>query len=177
MFTRHLIAAAALMAATFSAQADVISTSPDALASSSVIANATVASGSTLAANMNIVDGGTSLNGAGTGLASILASSNNTAQLYLVRGVEGLYMLAARLIDTAPAAGTTPAATSPLLVDGTPAQVAPVPAAGIDTPVANADPILLPAVEAAEVPEPSSIALLLAGVLGAAGFTRARKQG
>ena len=164
MFTRHLIAAAALMAATFSAQADVISTSPDALASSSVIANATVASGSTLAANMNIVDGGTSLNGAGTGLASILASSNNTAQLYLVRGVEGLYMLAARFIDTAPAAGTTPVQL-------------PSGEAGIDTPVANADPILLPAVEASEVPEPSSIALLLAGVLGAAGVTRARKQG
>jgi hypothetical protein len=37
---------------------------------------------------------------------------------------------------------------------------------------ADADPI----VNAAEVPEPSSIALLLAGVLGAAGFTRTRKQ-
>jgi hypothetical protein len=40
----------------------------------------------------------------------------------------------------------------------------------------DADPVL-PVLEANEVPEPASLALMLAGVLGAAGFTRARKQG
>jgi hypothetical protein len=174
MSTRHLFATAAMMAATFSAQADVIATTPDALASSSVIANATVAS-TALSSNMNIVDGGSSLNG--TGLASILASSNSTAQLYLVRGVEGLYMLASRLtsepdaIDTgAPAISTpdAPVVTAPVLVDaGTPAEVSPLPVA-IDLPSVDAE---------GEVPEPSSIALMLAGLIGAAGFTRARKQG
>jgi len=157
MFSRHLIAAAALMAASFAAQADVISTSPDALASGNVIANATVSSGSTLAADMSIVDAGASLNGAGTGLAAILASSNNTAQLYLVRGVEGLYMLASRVSSPAGAIGDA----------GTP-------------PATSADeiaPVASPALDAADVPEPSSIALMLAGVLGAAGFMRARKQG
>lgn len=174
MSTRHLFAAAAMMAATFSAQADVIPTTPDALASSGVIANATVSS-TALSSNMNIVDGGSSLSG--SGLASILASSNSAAQLYLVRGVEGLYMLASRLagepdaIDTgAPAISVpdTPVVSAPVLVDaGTPADVSPLPVA-VDLPSANAE---------GEVPEPSSIVLMLAGLIGAAGVTRARKQG
>lgn len=153
MFTRHLIAAAAMTVATFSAHADVISTAPDALASNSVIANAAASGASTLDADMSIVDSGTAMNG---------------AQLYLVRGVEGLYMLASRLggvANTTPAAG---AATPALAADGaTPAAL---------VPVAAADEII-PTVDAADVPEPSSIALLLAGLLGAAAFTRARKQG
>lgn len=166
MFTRHMIAAAALMAATFAAHADVISTSPDALASSNVIANATVSSASTLASDMSIVDGSTSLSGAGTGLASMLAASNNTAQLYLVRGVEGLYMLASRVGATADA-GTGGAA--PVAADGN------VSTPAVDGPTL-AD-VSLPTLDATDVPEPSSIALMFAGLLGAVGFTRARKQG
>ena len=152
MFTRHLFAAAALMAAACGAHADVISTS-------------TV---STLAADMNIVDGNNALGG---DLAAILAAQNSTAQLYLVRGVEGLYMLASRTTFLVPDSDTTDI-TVPALAD-VPAAIEP-PAAII--PVADAGP-LLPVLEAGEVPEPGSIALMLAGMLGAVGFTRARKQG
>ena len=138
MFTRHLIAAAALMATTFAAQADVI----------------TVASTSPPAANTSNVDSG--------------------AELYLVRGVEGLYMVASRTIsqpadagvDVLPVPGDTVQDVNP-----TP-DAADTPAPGATLPVANADPVVN-----ADVPEPTSIALMLAGVLGAAGFTRARKQG
>jgi hypothetical protein len=135
MSTRHLFAAAALLAATFSAQADVIPTTPDALASSTVT----------------------------------VAATDSAAQTYLVRGVEGLYMRASRLITEPGAADAgTPGdtvITAPVLDAGTPA---PAPVA-IDLPAADAGPL-------AEVPEPSSIALMLAGLIGAAGFTRARKQ-
>lgn len=150
MFTRHLFAAAALMAATCGAHADVISTG-------------TV---STLASDMSIVDGNSALGG---DLAALLAASNSNAQLYLVRGVEGLYMVASRTTFLVPDAATD--ITDPALAD-VPAAIEP-PAA---LPVADADPVL-PVLEAGEVPEPGSIALMLAGVLGAAGFTRARKQG
>lgn len=183
MFTRHMIAAAALMAATFSAHADVISTSPDALISSGVITGATVSS-SSLAANMNIVDGGTSLNG--TDLTSLLAASS-TAQLYLVRGVEGLYMLASRVVGVPDATSTgAPAALPESAAITIPAAAETItPAADADTgattpALVSIEPPLAadaPVVLAAEVPEPSSLALLLAGVLGAVAFTRARKQG
>lgn len=169
MSTRHLFAAAALLATTISAQADVVS----------------VASASTLTANTTIVDSGSSLS-AGS-LAALLAASNGSAELYLVRGVEGLYMVASRTI--AQAADAAQADIVPVIV----ADVIPTNNAGgviPDTPIligtspvsdAGAAPIVNadadPIVNAADVPEPSSIALLLAGVLGAAGFTRARKQG
>jgi hypothetical protein len=199
MFTRHSIAAAALLVTTFSAQADVVS----------------VANASTLTANSNIVDSASSLNGGS--LAALLAASNSTSELYLVRGVEGLYMVASRTISVAadaqadvvaipvstPAPALTPAlaelaadvtpttnadavaADTPILIGTTQpaaADAAPIVSADAGQIVnADADPIVNvdadPIVNAAEVPEPSSIALLLAGVLGAAGFTRARKQG
>lgn len=152
MFTRHLFAAAALMAATCGAHADVISTS-------------TV---SNLASDMSIVDGNSALGG---DLASILATSNSNAQLYLVRGVEGLYMLASRTTFLVPDNEATDI-TAPALAD-VPAAIEPPAAIPV---TADADPVL-PVLEAGDVPEPGSIALMLAGVLGAAGFTRARKQG
>lgn len=126
MSTRHLFAAAALMAATFSAQADVIPTTAEALSSSSVIA----------------------------------AGTDSNAQTYLVRGVEGLYIRASRLIADAGTADET-IITAPVVDAGTPISA--------DLPSLDVDPL-------AEVPEPSSIALMLAGLIGAAGFTRARKQ-
>lgn len=179
MFIRHSIAAAALLVTTFSAQADVVS-----------------------------VAGAPTLNGGS--FAALLAASNTSAGLYLVRGVEGLYILASRTISQ-PADVEMTIAPAPALADAgasadsvaapalaavaaeivaapalaaSAADVMPGAAGGSaipDTPIligtttpleADADPI----VNAAEVPEPSSIALLLAGVLGAAGFTRARKQ-
>lgn len=161
MSTRHLFAAAALLVTTFSAQADVVS----------------VANASTLTPNANIVDSGSSLNGGS--LAALLAASNSTAELYLVRGVEGLYMVASRTISAAADAvevDITPTPNAGGVIPDTPILVgtSPVSDAG-PSPVVNADAD--PIVNAGEVPEPSSIALLLAGVLGAAGFTRARKQG
>jgi len=174
MSTRHLIAAAALLATTLSAQADVVS----------------VASASTLTPNANIVDSGSALNGGS--LAALLAASNSTSELYLVRGVEGLYMVASRTISAAAdavevdiipvpvlsdiAADVLPTTNAGGVIPDTPILIgtAPVSDAGA-APIVNADAD--PIVNAAEVPEPSSIALLLAGVLGAAGFTRARKQG
>lgn len=154
MFTRHLFAAAALMAATCGAHADVISSN-------------TV---SGLAADMSIVDGNSAQGG---DLASMLAASNSNARLYLVRGVEGLYMLASRTTFLVPDNAATDI-TAPALAD-VPAAIEP-PAS---LPVAadlDADPVL-PVLEAGEVPEPASLALMFAGLLGAAGFTRARKQG
>jgi hypothetical protein len=137
MFTRHVFAAAVMMAATFSAQADVISITPDLLATSTVSTDA----------------------------------ADTSAQFYLVRGVEGLYMLASRLPGETVEAGTpavdTPAISLPISV-------------GADAPVVTAPVAVdLPAVDAeiGEVPEPTSIALMLAGMIGAAGFTRSRKQG
>lgn len=165
MFTRHLFAAAALMAATLSAQADVISTSPDTLAA------ATASTG--LASNMSIVDAGASLSG--TGLAGILASSDSTTQFALVRGVEGLYMLASRVNAPAESAtGDTPS-TSPTDVAITvpPASTDDL-GTGVTAPV-DAGGVLAD-VDASAVPEPSSVALMLAGMLGAVGFTRGRKQ-
>lgn len=139
MFSRHLIAAAALMVATCAAHADAITTS-------------------SIAADMSIVDTSTSLTGANSGLASILAAPNTNSKLVLVRGVEGLYMLASRATAT-DAAGTGAGAGTDI--------IAADPVTSIDTPAANA----------ADVPEPATLALMLAGVLGAVGFTRARKQG
>lgn len=171
MFTRHLFAAAALMVAACGAHADVISTS-------------TV---SGLGSDMNIVDGNSALSG---DLASMLATSTSNAQLYLVRGVEGLYMLASRTTVGVPDSAST-AATLPVLAAATevaaaiqsPAAVSVAEAqAGITVPVtaipvtADADPVL-PVLEANEVPEPASLALIFAGLLGVAGVTRARKQG
>jgi hypothetical protein len=140
MFSRHLIAAAALMVATCAAHADAITTS-------------------SIAADMSIVDTSTSLTGANSGLASILAAPNTNSKLVLVRGVEGLYMLASRATaaDAAQGAG-----------------------AGSGSEIIAADPVTsvdMPAANAADVPEPATLALMLAGVLGAVGFTRARKQG
>jgi hypothetical protein len=143
MCTRYLIAAAALMTTTFAAQADVIA----------------VSSAPTPAPDMQIADSLSSLNGAD--------------QFYLVRGIEGLYMVASRTISLPPDA-TTPA------LDVIPATNAgdvtlETPVLSGTTPPLSAD--AGPVVNASEVPEPTSIALLLAGVLGAAGLTRARKQG
>lgn len=156
MFTRHLFAAAALMAATLSAQAGAITSTPEALGT-------TTAASTSLASNMSIVDASASLSG--TGLASILASSDSDQQFALVKGVEGLYMLAARInapLD-AGAGGTGGASAG---AGGS---------TGVASP-ADAGPAA-PEADPAAVPEPSSIALMLAGVLGAAGFTRGRKQG
>jgi len=155
MFTRHLFAAAALMAATCGAHADVISSS-------------TV---SGLAADMSIVDGNSAQGG---DLASMLAASNTNAQLYLVRGVEGLYMLASRTTFLVPDNAATDI-TVPALAD-VPAAIEPPSAAAPVVVGVDADPVL-PVLEAGEVPEPASLALMFAGLLGAAGFTRARKQG
>lgn len=158
MFTRHLFAAAALMAATCGAHADVVSTSTP----------------SGMTSDMNIVD---STSASGGDLASMLAASNGNSRFYVVRGVEGLYMLASRTTSLLPDSEATditvPAlADVPLAIDP-PALETPV----ADVPVAaDADPVL-PVLEVGEVPEPGSLALMLAGVLGAAGFTRARKQG
>ena len=139
MFSRHLIAAAALMVATCAAHADAITTS-------------------SIAADMSIVDTSTSLTGANSGLASILAAPNTNSKLVVVRGVEGLYMLASRATAADAAGYGAGAGTDIIAAD---------PVTSIDTPVANA----------ADVPEPATLALMLAGVLGAVGFTRARKQG
>lgn len=155
MFSRHLIAAAALLATTFSAQAEVIP----------------VSNAASLTANMNIVDGASSLNGGS--LADLLAASNDTAQLYLVRGVEGLYMVASRTIAQSAdvvAADATAQVVNAVAADSGAAALIPTSGAG----AVSAD---APVVNAAEVPEPTSLALLLAGVLGAAAFTRTRKQG
>lgn len=160
MFSRHLIAAAALLATTFSAQAEVIP----------------VSNAASLTANMNIVDGASSLNGGS--LADLLAASNDTAQLYLVRGVEGLYMVASRTIAQSAdvvAADVTAQAVNAVAVNAVAADsgaAALIPTSGAGAVSADA-----PVVNAAEVPEPTSLALLLAGVLGAAAFTRTRKQG
>ena len=160
MFTRQLFVAAALMAATCAANADVVTTTT------------TVSTASSLASDMSIVDTSTSLSGADTGLASVMASTNTNSQLVLVRGVEGLYMLAARangVLDTASAASVTP-----------PAAAAAGDASDIVAAKSTALPLgadALPSVNAAEVPEPASIALMVAGLLGAAGIMRARKQG
>ena len=142
MFTRQLIAAAAMMVATCAANADVLTTA-------------------NVSSDMSIVDTSTSLSGADTGLAAMLASTNTSSQLVLVRGVEGLYMLASRA--NAPAQTAADQATLP--ADG---------ATDVSLPVTNAD---APVVTAADVPEPATLTLMLAGVLGAIGFTRARKQG
>lgn len=152
MFTRHLFVAAALMAATLSAQAGAISSSPEALGT-------TAAASTSLASDMSIVDASASLRG--TGLANILASSDSTKQFALFKGVEGLYMLASR--SNAPLdAGTGGASAG---AGGS---------TGVSAPT-EIDPVL-PAAEAAAVPEPSSVALMLAGMLGAVGFTRGRKR-
>lgn len=144
MFTRHLIVAAALMAATCAANAEAVATTTTASSAS----------------DLSIVDASTSLTGADSGLASVLASTSTN--LVLMRGVEGTFMLAARFA-TAADAGTTPADTAALIG-----------ASDATTPVVSAaDPV----VTAAAVPEPATLALMLAGVLGAIGFTRTRKQG
>jgi len=173
MFTRHLIAAAALMAATCAANADVITTT------------STVTTDSTMASDMSIVDTSTALTGADTGLAAVLASSTTAAQLVLVRGVEGNYMLASRINapvqsatdaqSTVPAAGTTTTAADLGSTGGsTGSTTGGSSSADISLPVTNAD---LPTAAAADVPEPATLTLMLAGLLGAVAFTRARKQG
>jgi hypothetical protein len=148
MFSRHLIAAAALMVATCAAHADAISTT-------------------SIAADMSIVDTSTSLTGANSGLASILAAPNTNSKLVLVRGVEGLYMLASRATAADAAQADGAAAGAGAVTGGGVDIIAADPVTSIDTPVVNA----------ADVPEPATLALMLAGVLGAVGFTRARKQG
>jgi hypothetical protein len=158
MFSRHLIAAAALMVATCAAHADAISTT-------------------SIAADMSIVDTSTSLTGANSGLASILAAPNTNSKLVLVRGVEGLYMLASRATaaDAAQADGAAAGAGAGAV---TGAGAGAVTGGGVD--IIAADPVTsidTPVVNAADVPEPATLALMLAGVLGAVGFTRARKQG
>jgi hypothetical protein len=155
MFSRHLIAAAALMAATCAAHADAITTTS-----------------SSIASDMSIVDTSTALTGANTGLASILAAPNTSSKLVLVRGVEGLYMLASRATasDVAANGDTTTAA----LLGSTTGSASDLIAVSDANPVVNAD---TPVLAAADVPEPATLALMLAGVLGAIGFTRARKQG
>jgi hypothetical protein len=140
MFTRHLFVAAALMAATLSAQAGAISSSPEALGT-------TAAASTSLASDMSIVDASATLSS--TGLANILASSDSQQQFSLFKGVEGLYMLASR-VNAPLDAGT----------------------GGVATPTDTS-----PALDASAVPEPSSVALMLAGMLGAVGFTRGRKRG
>lgn len=170
MFSRHLIAAATLMAATCAAHADAITTTT-----------------SSIASDMSIVDTSTALTGANTGLASILAAPNTSSQLVLVRGVEGLYMLASRATaasDVAANAATGNATvadttTAALLGSTTPAAAGANAASDIIAvseinPVVNAD---TPVLAAADVPEPATLALMLAGVLGAISFTRLRKQG
>lgn len=152
MFTRHLFVAAALMAATLSAQAGAISSSPEALG--------TAAASTSLASDMSIVDASASLSG--TGLANILASTDSTKQFSLFKGVEGLYMLASR-VNAPLDAGT----------GGTSAGAGG--STGVSAP-AEIDPVV-PTAEPAAVPEPSSVALMLAGMLGAVGFTRGRKRG
>jgi hypothetical protein len=147
MCPRYLIAAA-LMTTTFAAQADVIA----------------VSSASPLAPDMQIADS--------------LSSLNAADQFYLVRGVEGLYMVASRTISQQPdAVVPTLPDTAQDIIPGTNAGDATplTPVLSGTTPPLSAD--AGPVVNASEVPEPTSIALLLAGVLGAAGFTRARKQG
>lgn len=141
MFTRHLFVAAALMAATLSAQAGAISSSPEALGT-------TAAASTSLASDMSIVDASATLSS--TGLANILASSDSQQQFSLFKGVEGLYMLASR-VNAPLDAGT----------------------GGVSTPTDTTSPAL----DASAVPEPSSVALMLAGMLGAVGFTRGRKRG
>lgn len=173
MFSRHLIAAAALMAATCAAHADAITTTT-----------------SSIASDMSIVDTSTALTGANTGLASILAAPNTSSQLVLVRGVEGLYMLASRATaasdvaanaatGNATVADTTTAAllgsTTPTAAGANAANAASdIIAVSEINPVVNAD---TPVLAAADVPEPATLALMLAGVLGAISFTRLRKQG
>lgn len=176
MFSRHLIAAAALMAVTCAANADVITTT------------------STLASDMSIVDTSTSLGGADTGLAAILATPTTSSQFVLVRGVEGLYMLgrtnapltAASETATVPATTTTVPATTSTTTTSTPAAAAGdasdiVAAATSATAAATTAPLALtlaPTISAiAVVPEPATLALMFAGLLGVVGFTRARKQG
>lgn len=181
MFTRHLIAAAALVATSFSAQADVIA----------------VSGSSSLAQGLSFADSVAPL--------SLLSAANSSAQFYLVRGVEGLYMVATRAVtpDTVVLGAPTVATDAPTASISAPvisAAVEVIPAlvqadVSLDVlPTATADdvasdtPILigtiaptadadLPVVFATDVPEPSSVALLLAGMLGVAGFTRTRKQG
>lgn len=148
MFSRHLIAAAALMVATCAAHADAITTT-------------------SIASDMSIVDTSTSLTGANSGLASILAAPNTSSKLVLVRGVEGLYMLASRATGATDAAGAGAGADAGAGAGAGTEIIAADPVTSIDTPVVNA----------ADVPEPATLALMLAGVLGAVGFTRARKQG
>lgn len=180
MFSRHLIAAAAMAAATFSAHADVISASPATL-SSSVIANATVTGSASQASNMSVVDS-TLLSGA-SDLASILSTSTATTRMFLMRGVEGLYMLGAVQTDAAQtdtAADVVAVIPADVITGAAPAADAGAPAGA--TPADAALPLAdavgdLPVVNAVDLPEPSSIALLMAGVLGAVAFTRARKQG
>jgi hypothetical protein len=175
MFSRHLIAAAALMAATCAAHADAITTTT------------TVSSTSTIASDLSIVDTSTALSGANTGLASVLAAPNTSSQLVLVRGVEGLYMLASRATVQAAAAtgsansvasGNTAASTTASATDAATGSATGSPSGAIA--LTDADPVTnidLPVVNAADVPEPATLALMLAGVLGAISFTRVRKQG
>jgi hypothetical protein len=176
MFTRHLIAAAALMAATCAANADVITTTT------------TDSSGATLSSDMSIVDTSTALSGADAGLAAILATSNAKSQLVLVRGVEGLYMLASRTnapLAAATQTGTTTdasadavtvPATTPVSTPAAAAEEASdIVTAPVTAPLAIS--ISLPTVNATAVPEPATLALMFAGLLGVFGFARARKQG
>lgn len=160
MFSRHLIAAAALMAATCAAHADAITTTS-----------------SSIASDMSIVDTSTALTGANTGLASILAAPNTNSKLVLVRGVEGLYMLASRATGTSDVAAngaTGGDTTTAALLGSTTGSASDLITVSDANPVVNGD---APVLAAADVPEPATLALMLAGVLGAIGFTRARKQG
>lgn len=172
MFTRHLIAAAALMTATCAANADVITTTT------------TDSSGATLSSDMSIVDTSTALSGADAGLAAILATSNTKSQLVLVRGVEGLYMLASRTnaplaaatqtgttTDASADAVTVPATTPPAAAADEASDIVTAP---VTAPLAIS--ISLPTVNATAVPEPATLALMFAGLLGVFSFARARKQ-
>lgn len=149
MFTRHLIAAAALMASACAAHADVISTATDSPVSALSSAAVDMASAGSFASNMSIVAGTAALSGASDGLATML-SAGQSAQLYLVRGVEGLYLLGS---------GASPAAAAPG-----------------DEVLAAGPGNLAPSADATALPEPSSIALMLAGVAGAVSVARRRKQ-
>jgi hypothetical protein len=79
-----------------------------------------------------------------------------------------------------PHTGTLTGWVAPTLVVGASTAAAievPVPSAAIDVQAPAAAPIVAadPVVGAAEVPEPSSIALLLAGVMGVGALRRRRK--